>query len=139
MASPENFPSYFQPPRMHGMAVNGKPVPSMSFNAKGADWLDYIRDIGDMPMIHADAVTVQWQREETVWEFPRERFVTYEPSDERMCRFCGWGREVTKTVTYSQQMYASAQIPLTDSSLISVEFTGTGTGPVERSYQLTAN
>jgi hypothetical protein len=30
-----------------------------------------------------------------VWEFPKDRFVTYEPTDEPWCRYFGFGREVT--------------------------------------------
>lgn len=34
-----------------------------------------------------------------VWEFPRDRFITYEPSDEANCRALGLGREVAITET----------------------------------------
>lgn len=43
------------------------------------------------------------------WGFPKERFVTYEPSDESWCRYAGIGREVTvlRTVTFPQAAIVS--------------------------------
>lgn len=48
-----------------------------------------------------------------VWQFPKERFVTYEPSDESWCRFFGIGKEieVTETVTYPEACITQMQIP----------------------------
>jgi hypothetical protein len=32
------------------------------------------------------------------WEFPKERFVTYEKTDEDWCRYCGIGKELNEWV-----------------------------------------
>jgi hypothetical protein len=41
-----------------------------------------------------ETVTVELFHECQQWEFPQERFVTYEESDERWCRFFGIGKDV---------------------------------------------
>lgn len=46
------------------------------------------------------SVTRRWKQ----WEFPQQRFVSYETTDESWCRFFGIGKEieVVETVTFPQ-------------------------------------
>lgn len=37
--------------------------------------------------------------QKAVWVFPKEPFITYEPSDESWCRYCGFGHEEAPAVT----------------------------------------
>lgn len=37
---------------------------------------------------------LRYERRRKVWQFPTERFVRYESSDESWCRFFGIGKEV---------------------------------------------
>ena len=47
---------------------------------------------------------MSWQRKRKEWQFPTERFITYEASDESSCRYFGIGKEVevVETVTVPQ-------------------------------------
>lgn len=98
-----------------------KPIPANTF-PQITFLLNDTAKLSEYQQIGGEVVTLTVEREETVWEFPQERFVTYEPKDEAMCRFCGWGREVTKTVTYEHRMACTGVAAIGDA--FSIEFTG---------------
>jgi hypothetical protein len=55
--------------------------------------------------------SITYQRTRKVWQFPQERFVTYELSDESWCRFFGFGKEVeiTETVEFPNCQLTSVE------------------------------
>lgn len=57
-----------------------------------------------MHVVVMQTFKLSWQRKRKEWQFPKERFVEYEPSDETWCRYFGIGKEVeiTETVTIPQ-------------------------------------
>lgn len=96
---------------IHGSGLTLLPVTRDEFTTS---------DIVDKPMVRclSDAhegigepiqnITIQLPLR-TKWEFPKERFVTYEPSDERWCRPLGIGREITiqETINYPRAYVSS--------------------------------
>ena len=53
------------------------------------------------PVVRGSVVGVRIVEIVKEWEFPKDRFVEYEPKDERWCRLLGIGREVVREhVTY---------------------------------------
>jgi hypothetical protein len=55
--------------------------------------------VGPMVPVQLGEVQLTITNKRKVWEFPKERFVTYESSDEKWARPLGFGREVEITET----------------------------------------